>query len=146
MSPKPFLAYLVTMSVVMVIVGGCGSGGTPSQTGFAGKWRGVVSGGLLGSDLVVNAELTPAGAGDLILMGSMSTNAPTCFNNAPATAVVSKTSLTSLSGTGSGTSTQSALVTISGELTGDKITGLFRMISVDDVCNIPMTGITLDRQ
>lgn len=149
MRSKSLLLCGAFVGVAISGLAGCGSGtgdASPAQSGFAGKWHATLSGGWFATDLLIDVELRQVSDG--LLTGTMSTNAARCFNNAQASALTSKTSLTSLSGQGSGTASMSTYITISGELAEGKITGLFKMFSGSSgvtECDIDTFPITLAR-
>lgn len=153
MRAKFLLMSIGVIGVGIAALSGCGASSDAGRTdataqgGFAGKWRGVLSGGLLGNDLVIDVDLKPVTtAGSRFLDGTMKTNSSLCFNNASALAEFTGTSLNSLGGSGNGTGAQQTSINITGELAGDKITGLFQMSSLVLDCDIDTMPIVLNRQ
>jgi hypothetical protein len=118
------------------------SSGNPSST----HWRGVLKGALAGADLHVGVEADPAASAPCIYTGSITTDASQCFTSGALTAIDSNGSWT-MDASGSGSATQDCIIEITGQSTGNQISGLFSMTSaLPTDCNVDATPFTLVRE
>jgi hypothetical protein len=123
----------------------CGSGAPDSASPFTGHWHGVLQHALTGADLHVGVEAHPTVNAPDIYVGNVTTDSPECFTSGMLTATDSNGSWM-MDAAGSGSATQDCIIDITGQNLGDKITGLFSMVStLPTDCNVDATAFTLVR-
>ena len=118
----------VPLSVCFLL--GCGG------SGLEGKWRGTV--GEMTVEANIETDLGKA------VQGVLTLGNPRCFNNGQLSGSIANTSV-SLGASGSGSASQTTVVQITGERSGDTITGFFSMTGAGSECTVPRTEITLRR-
>ncbi|WNG57259.1 hypothetical protein F0U59_22670 [Archangium gephyra] len=123
--------WVVGMALVV-----CGCGGN----NLVGTWKGSVS----GWDVTLNVK-DQVSSTIVAMTGTISTNKPTCFNNAPLSGTLAETTV-DFGAVGSGSESSTTVIQIDGEYDGDEITGFFDVTSVTDACDVARTPITLTRQ
>jgi hypothetical protein len=91
-------------------------------------------------------EARPAENAPDIYVGNVSTDSPKCFTGGMLTAIDSNGSCM-MNAAGAGSATQDCIIAITGQLGGEKITGLFSMTStLPTDCNVDPTAFTLVRE
>jgi hypothetical protein len=114
----------------------CGGG----SDSLEGTWTGTT--GSLTVTFSVNTVLENAGS--KVLQGTATTNTPRCFANGSLGGQLTNTSLQFLA-SGSGTESQISSIVLSGEVSGDTITGLITLTATPADCALNSAAIVLVR-
>lgn len=120
----------------LLMMAGCGSEAGTASGGLIGQWKAVVAG--------LNLTLTIEQAEGEQFLGQMSTTKSACFNSGQAAGSVTNASFTVLA-MGAGSASINTIIQISGQQSGNTVTGLFEMTSAGDACVVSPTPVTLTR-
>jgi hypothetical protein len=140
------VGVVVGVALAALLTTGCGSspGGT-SASPFEGRWHGILPRVLQGVDLAVDVDARPTVNAPDVYVGTISTNAPRCFTAGMLGGTDSNGTIMAYAA-GSGSATQGSSITITGQLDGRAIRGLFSMTSDADGCTVEPTAISLHRE
>ncbi|OJH36584.1 hypothetical protein [Cystobacter ferrugineus] len=125
--------WIVCLALALTGCGGSSLGGT---------WKGEAAGW---SFTVVLDEATEQ-SGTSYLTGTVSSNKPACFTNGTAAATLVNGTTAQILSTGSGSTSGTTVLDITGELSGDTIVGHLEATSATAECDTARTAITLTRQ
>ncbi|WNG43356.1 hypothetical protein F0U60_04040 [Archangium minus] len=117
---------------------GCGGG-----SGLEGTWKGDAAGWSV--TVVLNESVEQNGTA--VYSGTVSSNKSTCFNNGTAVGTLVNESSATVSSSASGSASSTTILEITGEVSGDKLTGYLEAVSSNTAeCDLDRTAITLTRQ